>query len=214
MADAALTMFPEDGDGGALGAGDVAEDQESTRSGSKGVTPVCVKGAEKKITCRLCNAKATDKGPSAKLDPDGKYGGHWPWAQYAPNKESGSIVSRTPIGRLCAPCRNVFCLSGLNAKYETVPKIVKIMGTPEGTKLHKEFLKKQKLYLDSVRDREDTREGHSARASGQALKKIRETALTTERSRGSRVAAPQREFVESASWDVALDGVFDPSKEI
>ena len=44
-------------------------------------------------------------------------------------------------------------------------------------------------------------------------KAIRATSLTTEKTRGERVEAPQRDFVEKDHWDQALDGVYDASKE-
>ena len=211
MADAAMKpIFPEDGDAGAAGFGDEHEDVVSTRSG---VTPVSVEGCEK-VTCRLCNAKAMDEGPSAKLDPDGKYGGYWPWAQYNNVKEDGVTICREPIGRVCAPCRNVFAFSGLDAKYKSLPKFAKVCSAPDGQKVHSDFLKKLKVYLESVRDKESTRDGHAARASGQTLQRIRQASLTMEKSRGERVGAPQREFVETANWDVNLDGVFDPANEV
>ena len=134
-------MFPEDSDGEVLAAAAAGggDDEASLRSAS--VTAVCVKGCEK-IICRLCNAKAMDAGPSAKLDPDGKYGGYWPWAQYINIKEDDVIVARQPIGRVCAPCRNVFNLTGLHAKYGSITKFAKCLQTPEGAKLHTDFVKK------------------------------------------------------------------------
>ena len=229
MAAEQLDMFPEEraaatgaagdalGAGAAVGAAAAAQDEVASQGTARSsVTPVCVKGCEK-IVCRVCNAKAMDSGPSAKLDPDGKYCGYWPWATHMSIKEDGKTTCRTPTGRICAICRNVFNMSGLDAKHETIQKFAKTFTAgAEGAKAHADFLKHQKMYLDSVLGRgagSSSSDMQAVRAGGKIAKAIRNTSLATEKSRGERVEAPQRDFVEKDHWDQALDGVYDAPKE-
>jgi len=213
-------MFPEEP---ARLASEAAEDEagggdaESSAGSSKVFAPIDISGCEK-MTCRACNASAAGPGPFHQVGTvSDRFGGKHPWSHYISIRDaSGAVVSRKPKGRICAVCRNVFALSGLDAKHNNVAAFLKTLAlaTPAAKTEHQEFLKKVKLYIDHQR-KEAPRSAQGA--AGIMVHKgvsaaIGRTTLDTVQKRGQRFSAPKREFVEVEAWDSALDGALPNAK--
>ena len=74
-----------------------------------------------KLTCKLCNCKATDPSPLNNATPTDKYGGKRVWAGYSKVKDaSGNLIGRKPSGRCCGICYNTFYALGLDAEHGTI----------------------------------------------------------------------------------------------
>ena len=62
-----------------------------------------------KLFCKFCRCKASDKSPLADATTYDRFGGYRGWLSYNKVKDAeNKVVARTPIGKTCIICMNVF----------------------------------------------------------------------------------------------------------
>ena len=74
------------------------------------LTVMAVGPGIKAKVCKLCKCKSTDASPFDDADPSDKWGGLRPWCHYC--KVDGEAGCKTPVGRMCMICYNVFRTAG------------------------------------------------------------------------------------------------------
>ena len=155
--------------------------------------------------CFLCSCKATDKSPLASSFSTDAFGGAVPWQAYKKVRDdTGDVIGKTPWGKSCRICRNVWNAIGFQVTYGSFKDYKATMAKKEGPEIHKKFLASRKEWL-----KEHNRDPRKTRLKDKSQLKEIQRSLEVKKRRGGQFTRPKKVFVAEGNWDDKLDGIKD-----
>lgn len=143
--------------------------------------------------CCCCGCTTAEKSPFLSSTEDDAYGGLRPWSRYA--RCTRDVNYKSPHGKICQICWNVFKLTGLNLVHGTIAKY--LSSTRNAPEEHRGFMKAVKTYIAQVNTDPDTERSFLKKACTEARTTVDEEHRSGTRRLTRRTFILEKVFAET-----------------